>query len=147
MAPETQPSTTESSQNLEAWSNTDLENALAHLERLQNRLDHLRSAIPDLVKPLQANPKHRSNYSISTGTPRTKADVMFGVREVAVQRAEEVRVLGEVLGSGETARIFERARESERAAGELGRCVEVPRWGWVGRVEGREREEGIEVGK
>lgn len=134
MAADTQPSTTtqdsqQNPQQLEPWPKSELESSLAHLERLQHQIDHLRSAIPDLVRPLQTQ----------THSPRTKADALLDVRKVAVRRAEDLRTFGEIWSGEETKRILERARESEERDGDLERCGEVQRWGWIEKVEEEER--------
>lgn len=136
MAADTQPSTaTETSQptqqSLEPWSKTELESALAHLERLQDQIDSLRSAIPEVVRPL---------YIRGDGyKPRTKADVLIDVRKSAVQRAESLRTFAEAWESDDTKRVLERARESESRDANLSRSEEVPKWGWVETAEERER--------
>lgn len=135
MAADTQPSTVETSQPSEPWSIDDLESALAHLERLQHQIDHLRSALPDLLKPLTPSSRKRT-HSDADGT-KLGASVLFEVRNTAVRKSEEVKALGEAWRGEETRRVLERAWESERADGDLGRCVEVARWGWIEKMEER----------
>ena len=104
-----------------------MESALAYLEHLQNQIDRLRSAIPDLVRPL---------YTAGVA-PHTKAEVLLEVRKVAVQKNRELGVFVEEWRGNEAVKVLERAKATEAEDGNLGRCGEVPRWGWGERVEGR----------
>ena len=97
-------------------------------KRLQDQIDHLRTAIPDLVKPLHAP---------------TKAAIFTGVRKAAAEKADELRTFGEVWRGEETRRVLERAEESERRDGDLGRSAEVGRWGWA--EKGEEARAGRQV--
>lgn len=127
-AANTVTSASQTPKHSDVWSKTELESALAHLERMQDQIDSLRSAIPDLVRPLQAAGDGQ--------VPRTKADVLLEVRNAALRRAGDLERLKGDWGGEETKRVLERARESEARDGELGRCVEVPTWGWLERDEG-----------
>lgn len=148
MTGETQPSSAEdNSQNSEAWSTAQLESALAHLERLQDQINHLRSAIPGLVKPLHSRKRSYSAINDSNGDTdgaRMKASVFLGVKDAAERTAEDLRALGESWRAEETRKIFERARESEGRDEDLGRSVEVARWGWREKVEERTEGDGGE---
>ncbi|TKA26141.1 hypothetical protein B0A50_04638 [Salinomyces thailandicus] len=96
----------------------DYEQALAHLEKLQEQLDTLRSAIPSHVTPL-----------LRPGT--SKSQMFAEVKKAALQSRAAMKAFRDDWSSEQTQQLLARSRESLQRDGDCGRAGEVARYGWA----------------
>ncbi|KAI6876224.1 hypothetical protein KC343_g11865 [Hortaea werneckii] len=101
-----------------AWNAPEYERALAHLDKLQEQLDSLRSAIPSQVAPL-----------LRTGTPRHQMHQES--YKAAIKSTEDLKDVRADWNSEQTQQMFARARESVQKDGDLSKANEVAKYGWA----------------
>ncbi|KAK3070715.1 hypothetical protein LTR53_009968 [Teratosphaeriaceae sp. CCFEE 6253] len=100
------------------WNALQYQDALAHLERLQEQLDGLRSTLPSLVAPLL-----RSDIS--------KPEMFASIKKVAIGSASDLRAFREDFTSDRTQGLLARSKESLQKDGDLSKANEVARYGWL----------------
>ncbi|KAF2086581.1 hypothetical protein K490DRAFT_43612 [Saccharata proteae CBS 121410] len=104
-----------------SWDESQCQNALASLERLQDQLDELRMTIPSLITPLRTY--HESPESLHRDFKHTV---------IAAHR--RLNNFGKTWKSEATQEILARARESRQTDPDLSPGANVPRYGWVDTV-------------
>lgn len=115
MTAETQDSSS-SEHKTQIWDAQQYETALAHLERLQEQIDGLRSTISSLVTPLSR--------------PQTsKAQLFATVRKSAVQSTDDLKAFRESWTAEQMQELFDRSRASLEKDGDLSKAREVARYG------------------
>ncbi|KXS99516.1 hypothetical protein AC578_4264 [Pseudocercospora eumusae] len=100
------------------WDAARYEEALAHLERLQELIDGMKSDIPSIVAPIQRQ-------------TRDKAQLFVETKTAAVQAVTDVQQLRATWNSEQTQEIFAKTKDSFVKDGDLSKARNVPRWGWA----------------
>ncbi|KAK4956517.1 hypothetical protein LTR10_006044 [Elasticomyces elasticus] len=100
------------------WDAQQYEAALAHLERLQEQVDGLRSALPSCVTPLLHSDSSRQQ-------------MFTNVKKAAVASSNDLKTLRESWASEETQQLLSRSKESLRKDGDLSKANDVARYGWL----------------
>ncbi|KAF7192365.1 hypothetical protein HII31_06397 [Pseudocercospora fuligena] len=100
------------------WDAARYEEALAHLERLQELIDGMKSDIPSIVAPIQRQ-------------TRDKAQLFVETKTAAVQAVTDVQQLRTTWNSEQTQDIFAKTKDSFAKDGDLSKARNVPRWGWA----------------
>ena len=124
-----------------AWEAKQYEQALAHLERLQeqvsnvlrprdliacsltiSQIDSMRRTIPSMIEPMRRPVKD-------------KAQLFVQVKTAAVQAVGDVEGLRNSWNSDETQSLLTKSRESLAKDSDLSKAANVPRYGWNEDVE------------
>ncbi|KAK0268467.1 hypothetical protein LTR35_015488 [Friedmanniomyces endolithicus] len=103
---------------MQQWDAQQHEDALAHLERLQEMLDALRSTLPVLVAPLLQQ---------DTSRPR----MFVNIKKAAAAATNELRTFREEWTSERTQRMLSHSKESLLKDGDLMKANDVARYGWL----------------
>ncbi|KAI5360676.1 hypothetical protein Slin15195_G085920 [Septoria linicola] len=101
-----------------AWDATQYEEALAHLERLQEQIDVMRRAIPSIVEPMVKPAKSKTHLFVQLKT-------------AAVQAVDEVQALRLKWTSEQIQDIMKHSQESFDKNRDLSKAATIPRYGWI----------------
>ncbi|KAK0769866.1 hypothetical protein LTR02_014151 [Friedmanniomyces endolithicus] len=100
------------------WDAQQHEDALAHLERLQEMLDALRSTLPVLVAPLLQQDTSRPQMFVT-------------IKKAAAAATNDLRTFRDKWTSERTQRILSHSQESFLRDGDLAKANDVARYGWL----------------
>ncbi|KAM3421641.1 hypothetical protein BST61_g2026 [Cercospora zeina] len=104
------------------WDAKQYDEALAHLERLQEQIDAMRRTIPSIVGPM-AKPA------------KDKAQLFVQIKSAAVRAVDDVQALRNNWSSEQTQSILKKFQESLEKDSDLSKAVAVPRYGWIQDTE------------
>ncbi|TKA66245.1 hypothetical protein B0A55_09598 [Friedmanniomyces simplex] len=100
------------------WSAQRYEDALAHLERLQEKLDALRATLPSLVAPLLQ-------------PDATRPQMFASVVKAAAGSTNDLKTLRGEWTAERTQQVLLHSKESLLKDGDLSKANEVARYGWL----------------
>ncbi|KAK0258244.1 hypothetical protein B0A54_00170 [Friedmanniomyces endolithicus] len=103
---------------MHAWDAQQHEDALAHLERLQEMLDALRSTLPLLVAPLLHQDASRSHMFVA-------------IKKAAATATNDLRTFRDEWISGRTQHMLSHTKESLLKDGDVTKANDVARYGWL----------------
>ncbi|KAF2718804.1 hypothetical protein K431DRAFT_203480, partial [Polychaeton citri CBS 116435] len=99
------------------WESEQYQAALAHLESLQDKIDHLRGTLLSLVAPL-IQPQ------------QSRVHMFAEIKKAAIASTTDLKTFSDSWHSEQTQQLFTRAKESVGKDGDLSRAADVPVYGW-----------------
>ncbi|EMC93058.1 hypothetical protein BAUCODRAFT_151429 [Baudoinia panamericana UAMH 10762] len=102
----------------ETWNEQQYHDALAHLERLQQQLDGLRSVLPTIVAPLLQK-------------DASQGGMFASVKKAALQSTDDLDRFRKEWSSDQTQQLLTRSNESVKEDGDLSRAADISKYGWA----------------